>query len=319
MRTFPPLLLVALLLPAIAHAAPTPTQWARYLLPLPKELKFEGSATVPLTSVAIQTPATGDLVGPAADLLKQVLAVEPVGAPRFTVTLALCDASGRVGGARAPEAARLPKLENSDQAYAIIPQKNALMLAALTDRGLYYAALTLSELLQPTRTADSVTIPLVRIVDWPDLSERGLWGGNATGDIPWMSSVKMNVVEAHFSARVNPDGHVTVTSSPDLIQQGYLHALKVVPVVTHLDQLSGTGLYDIYPDAMGQGPGAHLQGYTDVIAPCSSNPHLQRFLAEWMTEYARWAHVNDVCLWLSENALACGCPECAKKGAATCA
>lgn len=310
MRTLSVLLLSA----ALAHAAPSPAQWARYLLPLPKELKFEGSVTVPLTAVAIRTQGTADLMAPAADLLKQVLACEPAGKPRFTITLALCDASGRVGGSTVREAARLPKLKNSDQAYAIIPQRNALLLTALTDRGLYYAALTLSQLLQPTRTADAVTIPLVRIVDWPDLAERGLWGGNSTSDSAWMSSVKMNLVESHFGVSLTADGHVRAQGNPELFEQAYRRAFKIVPIVTHLDQLGPIGLYEKFPDARGKGPKAPLQGHDYVVAPCASSPDLQRFLVEWMTEYARWPHVNEVCLWLSESALACGCADCQKLG-----
>ena len=61
----------------------------------------------------------------------------------------------------------------------------------ITDRGAYYAVMTLYQLLEPFMTETSVAIPLAKVRDWPDIEERGLW--NYPPDwMPWLTSMKLN-------------------------------------------------------------------------------------------------------------------------------
>ena len=76
------LLLIALsllLMCVVSHAAPlSPEQskpWLRHLLPLPKQIAFEGTAQVAPQQVQVvtQCPATADVAAAAADLLRKTL------------------------------------------------------------------------------------------------------------------------------------------------------------------------------------------------------------------------------------------------------
>ena len=84
---------------------------------------------------------------------------------------------------------------------------NRLVLAALDERGVFYAALTLRQLLESRFAGETVTLPLAVVTDWPDLAERGEWGTLTRNsahtrpeDIELLSACKMNLQEFHCPA-----------------------------------------------------------------------------------------------------------------------
>lgn len=287
--------------------------WLRHLIPLPKQIEFKGTVQIPPQALNIGTaPNVGDLGQAGAVLLRKSLGLPPdEGAarakPQFTIVFTLCSPKDRPVVA---ETARLARLPNSEQAYAIVPGKNTLSVLALDERGLYYGALTLSQLLPVKQTPQRLTIPMVSVLDWPDLNERGLWGGNAVNDIEWMSSYKMNLVEAHANLSLSPEGKGVTKFSPEKVEEGRLHAFKVVPVLTHLDQIAPLGVYERFPELQGKEPGAKLQGHAYVTAPCASQPGFVKLLSEWMTDAVSIPNVSDICIWLSENDVQCACDKC---------
>ncbi len=297
-------------LAAPAGAAGDTRTWLRHVIPLPKEVGFEGVVRLPPSDVVVELVGRpGDVEAQAADLVRRELG-EPGPNPRWKIVLGRCSRGGRLEGARVPGAERLANLKNADQAYAIAPVDQRLILTGLTERGVYYAALTLSQLLAARRTADSVTVPLLRVVDWPDLAERGEWGGNAPADAAWMSAHKLNLVEVHASVSVDKDGVGHAVLKQELIEQGRLCALKMVPIIHHLDQLHGTGLLRPFPELKGVGAKAYATDSLQTL--CFSKPAATKLLTDWMTELAQQPHVTDLCVWLSEDPGQCGCEECLK-------
>lgn len=320
MRSACTIALLLVIMPALAAPVAPADQkaWLRHVIPLPKEIAFEGVAQVAPGEAGVtgsfDMDAQDALVKEALALLSAVLKPDVTRTPRFLFELALCDRAGRANGNPVPGAEKLAKLPNADQAYVIVPGQDKLTLAALDPKGLYYAALTLSQLLPVKMTEGRLTVPLVRVLDWPDLNERGLWGGNAVNDIEWMSSYKMNLVEAHSNLKLDETGKGSAEFSPGKIEEGRLHAFKVVPIITHLDQIAPLGVYTKLPELLGKEPGAKLQGHENEVAPCASQPGFVKLLSEWMTDLISVPHVTDICIWLSENDLQCACEPCKAVG-----
>jgi hypothetical protein len=293
--------------------------WLRHVIPLPKEIEFINFISRNPAEVIVTTTSDAtDLERQAVSLLNKALGKtteQPTVKPKFEIILGICSKDGRLGKRKIRGADILAEKPNSDQAYVIVPiLSKKLMLTGLTERGVYYAAVTLAQLLEVKRNSSSVTIPLVRVLDWPDLSERGEWGGNAPDDCEWMSSYKMNLAEVHANLKINDDGTGSASFKPELIEQGRLHAFTFVPIIMHLDQLGPEGLFSKCPETRGIGPTAKLKGHAYVEVPCSFNPKYQTILNQWMTDIARVKGVDIICVWLSENDLQCGCEQCKQIG-----
>ncbi|MGQ9732560.1 MAG: glycoside hydrolase family 20 zincin-like fold domain-containing protein [Candidatus Zipacnadales bacterium] len=318
-------LLSLALLASGACAAPKPTseievkKWLRNLLPLPKQIKIERQITVPLDCIRLSLSGFGgELEEAAADELTELLGddIRERTHPEneFSITF------GLLGGpaAMTPPYAGVELLDgapNRDQGYVIYPAANSgLSVCAYDARGLYYGCKTLQQLLRPGLTEGQLTIPLAEVVDWPDLAERGEWGGSANDDIEWMAERKMNLVESHVRMSLDEDGHGVAKLDETLLERGRKHALKVVPIITHLDQLGHTGIYERYPELKGVGESAKGTWSADQVAPCFSQPKMSEILAEWFASLASQEGVSDICVWLSEAPLQCGCAACKQEG-----
>jgi hypothetical protein len=308
-----------------ACAAPEPASqtevrsWLRHLLPLPKEISIERKVTVPLDVVRLEaSPAQGELaeaaIGELTELLGDGIARNSRPDDVFTIRLE-CAQPMEARVLPVPGLDQLAKLPNSEQAYLIAPlPANGIAVAALDPRGLYYGCKTLQQLLRPGIADGKVTIPLAEVRDWPDLAERGEWGGSASKDIEWMAERKMNLVESHVEMSIDEAGHGVAKIDEALLERGRKHALKVVPIITHLDQLAGSGIYERYPELKGVGESAKGKWSADQIAPCFSQPKMAEILADWFASLASQEGVSDVCVWLSEAPLQCGCEQCQKEG-----
>jgi len=218
----------------------------------------------------------------------------------FTISLQL-------GG---PRAARLRALPNSDQAYCIFPQPGyaGLSIVALTPRGLYYGARTLAQLISYSADDGSVQMPIIRVTDWPDLSERGLWGSDSFLHLPWLGRHKMNVVEQIAAIWVDGEGRGQgrmKTGREAMLTLGPAHGILPVPAVLHLNQLSSKGLFEAYPELVPRGG--------DKGAVCLSQPAFSKVLADWIVALGSMPWVKDVDVWLTENLHGrggCRCEQC---------
>ncbi|MCK5801807.1 MAG: hypothetical protein KAI66_03195 [Lentisphaeria bacterium] len=303
-----------------AKSAGKVSEWLRWTIPLPKEVKLEHQVTLPAADVSIVLRGgASELERHAArtlrDLFQEKAGVRGETGKGFEILLGVCDAQGRIGEARVPDAARLRELPNGNQAYLIrAVGTNKLILAATDARGLFYAALTLRQLLEPKFSGASVTLPLAEITDWPDMAERGEWGCSSSRDIEWLAERKMNLVEFHTKHEVDEKGVSVVSINRSLLRRGQLNAVNMVPIISHLNSMGRRGVYKVYPEVRGKGKRALYKAHSSELwAPCASNPKLHEIMAGWMKGYAEYG-VRDISCWLGELKQRCECEECAKVG-----
>ncbi|OGG56095.1 MAG: hypothetical protein A3F84_01400 [Candidatus Handelsmanbacteria bacterium RIFCSPLOWO2_12_FULL_64_10] len=312
------------------QAKVTPRQekaWLRRLIPLPHEISIPQKITSRPEDVSVRLRrGAGEIERHAASELKQLFlkkaGVRPSG-KGFEVVIGVVDGRGRLNGIPVGGAERLRDLPNRGQAYLIQPDGTGrLLLTGLEERGVYYAVRTLCQLLEPFLSEMEVSIPLARVVDWPDLEERGLWNfPDPETWVPWMSSLKLNYgkMAATRLRRVERGKRNRAAIDARLMREGRLRGFNYLPYILHLNFLHDTGLLRAYPELAGKGEGAlagryfaHKQGNRHR-APCASNPLLAEILAEWMEDIASQG-ATEVSCWLSERPAQCGCRACTAVG-----
>lgn len=153
-------------LAGLAGAAPRPAteaerqNWLNYLLPLPHEVAIDQAATfnpadVGLVINAEAGPVQAQIRDELTALFQESAGQAPTGSA-FRIYLGVLDGQGRVGGQAVADAGRLKTCPNSKQAYLIRPIGDAgLIVAALDEKGLYYGAQTLRQLLSAGRGKNS--------------------------------------------------------------------------------------------------------------------------------------------------------------------
>lgn len=276
--------------------------WVQHLIPLPHRIEILAKRTLRPEQVKIQAPPWRELLlWQAVRELHEALQQEGEGASRGDFTLTL-----QIGG---PEAKPLQTLKNADQAYTIFPEAegSGLRLVALTPRGLLYAVKTLCQLLRARATKGRVEMPLLRITDWPDMAERGLWGSDAFHHLDWLGDIKMNVVEQIAAVWVDAEGkgHAGWRPGWEPMMEAFRYGIQPIPAVLHLNQLGGKGVFEAYPELRAQGG--------DEGAICFSQPAIVHVLADWLVDLGNLPHVSEVNVWLSENLHGkggCRCERC---------
>jgi hypothetical protein len=295
---------------AVAQPVKISREWTKRVIPLPKKMDISRAGEVACnpTEIFLTTPRLDDpLLETAVKILRRIA----VGGRGFQIRLTLADGS-------CPDKVRraIRELPNSDQAYAIEPiiergKMTGLLLAANNPLGLLYAARTLDQLVAPPREPSlKLEIPEVTIVDWPDLDERGEWGGNAAQDLAWLAERKLNVVEVHPKLGFNADGSPSADLDRGLLTEASRVGVKIVPIILHLEQLAATGLFKYHPEvAATPDPSKPLPtDYTPGV--CFSNPKTVDLLAGWMRLLLDLPGVSEIDVWLSEMEGKCFCPKC---------
>ena len=319
------------------------SRWLCHVCPRPHQVKIAGKVQVPACNVVVSETALSGPGRKAAANLVAFLAGKSTGTPErvssgdsgksFTVKLVL---GGEKSGWRQPSwAKKLAGLPNADQSYTIFPAgSDTLVIAALSEQGLAYGITTLRQLIAPTvkETLGGmvVTFPLMRVTDWPDIAERGMWGHSYDlNDVPWFAEHKFNLLEMYNRDRIivamglTPEGKGFVKCDQRFIDTAYAQGVKCVPVIFHLDQFhkGQKGLnsemlrmYEKYPELMGKGRKYAKPAEMDIPV-CASNPKFVELLTEWFMGMLGYGHVNDVTVWLSEwvrSTHRCKCAECLK-------
>ena len=130
-------------------------QWVRWVIPLPKEIRITNKVELPASEVRITLrEGAGEVektaAGELASLLKDKADADVAGG-RFEILIGVCDAQGKIEDTTVPDAARLKGLPNCEQAYLVRRIGDSrIVLTALDERGVYYAAQTLGQLLEGT-------------------------------------------------------------------------------------------------------------------------------------------------------------------------
>ncbi|MCS7239086.1 MAG: hypothetical protein NZ899_12580 [Thermoguttaceae bacterium] len=306
----------------------------RHVVPLPKKIEVIGLATLPGDELVLFMPARSSaILGQLeADWQKTF-----VGAYGVNIKITRTDALFRhivlTNKARKlsdikidpADPARLKERPNVQEAYLIVPlidsgkpaKWQATVLSAVDDRGLLYACRTLLQLVQGAgklaKGPPGVRIPICAVEDWPDLPERGLWGAYALASLPWLSERKMNLVETHATRLfVNVDGRGEAAIDPQLIEEARPLGIRIVPIITHLDQLRRTRLFERYPHVLGKGDPKSWPDWVDGPV-CWSQADARRVLTDWVCSLAANPSVDAVTIWLSEAPVQCRCEECLRE------
>ncbi len=296
-------LAVLILLTSSAVAAPLDAgRWIMHLTPLPKSLTIKAAVTVPKGKVAVEAAVASDRVTKQAVEELAALVGETKGTPVFTIKL-------QIGG---PESDALKKLKNSDQAYRIIPapDNSRLTLVALAPSGLYYAGITLQQLVGARSSDTELTIPMAEITDWPDMEKRGLWGNDNWRHLRWLADRKMNMMEQICWCTVDDDGKPFARVSADrepLWTEGPKYGISFAPVVLHLEQVGPGKVFEKHPEFKGVGENT-LEG-----AMCYSQPGVTDMIAEWIAQLASVPTVTEIDCWMAENMQGkegCQCDKC---------
>ncbi len=303
------------------------TLWLRHLLPLPHEIKIQRKIIIQPTDVSIIVRKNAsDIELNAAkkiqDLFKNKIGFIPKG-KKFSIVIGIADQEEKLNSYKIKNLVQIHSLPNNDQAYIIEPYDDrTLILTALNEKGIYYAAVTLCQLLEPFMTQDKIEIPFASIIDWPDLEERGLWNFTDPEEfIPWMSSLKLNygkMVRTKIqTVKRNKEHHVIIDK--DLMMNARLTAFNYLPFIMHFNFLHSYGLFKAYPELAGVGESALAGRYSahgignQHRAPCPSQPLFTEILTEWMMDIASQG-ADEVSCWLSERPVQCGCDKCTAVG-----
>jgi len=337
-------LLVLAMTMTVATGAVVPLQpgeaydWLLHVIPLPKEVAIDSKVVVVADEVAIvlgrKNPSQlerGAAQEVAALFQDRAQVKPPIGylvrPNSWNIILGVADDQGRLAGVEVPQFERISDVPNADQAYVIAPvADNALALAANHPRGVYYAAKTLQHLLRPTFSGTdvdaTVEMPLARIVDWPDLAERGQWGKSPERDIEWMAERKMNLCESYtgliYNFKVTSEGKGVVNIGAgltSLIDRGAKCAVRVVPVIPHLDGLYRTNILEVFPQAQGVS-GGELKEWPDLKVACFSKKETIQVLGDFIVSLARQLppQCRDINVWMTESYVHCYCEQCMKEG-----
>lgn len=282
-------------------------RWIQHLTPLPHEVSISAQVTLPTEQIAVSSPGISmPLALQGASELREALGSGTIARqPAFTLTLQL-------GG---PEAESLRNLKNANQAYRILPEEDntGLRLVALAPPGVYYACKTLQQLVRAGATDSEVVIPILRVTDWPDMADRGVWGTDTPFHIRWLSDRKFNYMEQVASHSIDDKKHSVVTMNESrrrMIDEGPSHGIQPVPAIVHLERLGSKGVFEAYPALKGRGEGVH-EG-----AACYSHPGIVDVLADWIVGCARLPGVTQVDVWMTENLAGkpgCQCDKCRGK------
>ncbi|MBM3264488.1 MAG: hypothetical protein FJY97_13820 [candidate division Zixibacteria bacterium] len=301
-------------------------RWLRYLIPLPHEISWEGMTVRPPDEVGIRLREGAGAIERQAVLELERLFVEKTGVSPtgqgFTLLIGVVDEKGRLDGIPV-DAGRLRALPHPEQAYLIRSEgPDRLLLAGLDERGVYYAVRTLCQLLEPALFPAQVTIPRVRVIDWPDMDERGLWNFPEPAKwIPWMASLKLNYGKMSSTCLhpVERGRRNRAEIDTTLYEEARRKAFRYAPYIIHLNFLHDIGLFQAYPELAGKGDGAlsgryvaHKQGNQHRV-PCASQPLLVTILSEWLEDIAGQG-VDEASCWLSERPAECGCSRCPATG-----
>lgn len=278
--------------------------WAQYLVPLPRSLSISENVQLSPSSVAILPSSHSDIVvNQAIGELRESIGLAKTtpnpANPAFTISLQL-------GGA---ESTPIQTLKNSDQAYLIFPEagNNGLRIVALGVRGLYYGAKTVQQLIAARRGPGVVQMPILTVTDWPELTDRGVWGNDSFARTRWMADRKLNYQE-QISARGldgNCVGYASAKSGYErMYTEGPYYGVEPCHAVLHLEQVAPSNLFTCFPNLKGV-------GNIDPLVWCYSQPEGPQVLGQWIADLKQLPHSRDVDVWMSENLHGKGGCKCA--------
>ena len=271
--------LICLLFIPVAFAAGSELpedHWCSQLLPRPQRID-RADGEFPLDTVArgirIAAP-TAEAGGRLRERLAEVLAgIWPDNPPPLALET---DASfglkaGDVADASPGELAA----EHRQEGYALTLVPTGLSAEAPTESGLFYAMMTLEQLLRTAVVRGETSIPCMHIVDWPALAMRGPHEDYGRNQLPTMDDHKRSIrIAAQYKANtyfwfIEPDHFVyefdpeisteydrfTFDEIRELVAYAKNYYIEVIPVVELLAHMEMTLRHERYRHLSEDGKG----------------------------------------------------------------
>lgn len=292
---------------------PVRREWALRVIPLPHEIQIIGEVEVPRDEIAL---AWEDLGSPLDEATRSALG-ELARRGTKGSWVVRPQLLGTVQGVELSRlTSRLTALPNADQAYALVSRPlgtgGEISLVATSPLGLLYAARTLAALCREhgAERSPTMVLPVGTLVDWPDIGERGQWGGNTEEELPSMAALKLNAWAVHAWPGVDESGAPRIKLQAATVAGAAALGIQAVPIFIHLEQLSTQGMKgweDCYnvPDAERASRSDYVPGM------CLSHPRTRELVARLLGLVAGLPGVRGVDFCLSEEWTACLCPRCA--------
>lgn len=290
-------------------------QWTQRVIPLPKEIEVSGSFTANREGIAYRLPEGLDpvLAPTISALLEDFANEEKEGSNHELLILLRFARDGETGG----KTQRLATLPNADQAYAIETKGDGsariMTLGANTSIGLLYATRTLHQLLAAPPRAEvpadgQLEIPLMDILDWPDIAQRGEWSPRGYPSLEWYSQWKLNMYRVRLVTWGNSAGRVVqsvwrnIERPEDFFQWGWSMGHTLIPYKDHLAHSSAREWRNVSPpdlteEELEERARPHLVGFD------WSHPAINKLLKAQMRMMAEAVEgrSNEIEVWLSEH------------------
>lgn len=297
----------------------------RFLHPLPQELRFRGVAhSFPLSECSIvSAPATAlekKMIDDFKDrLTKRFGTPFSEGSGRLVIKAGLIKTMPDIQKAVKRgliDTKYLAERPNPEQAYVIAMDEEregeiTVYILANDIPGLYYGLLTLDQLITPLSDKDTLVIPLVSIVDWPDIRLRGTWtllrhvGSDDRAlkayddSLRKFSRYKLNLAEAWHINVPEPIDDSPISAAwvfpKEVIDIGKRYAVQVVPGTGHLPKkFKSKYLRKQFPGATC----IQQKKEQKTLALCQSHPDTLAFYTQFLTSIARQYDLADI--WMTE-------------------
>jgi len=226
----------------------------------------------------------------------------------------LIDKAVKSGEIRIEELRKCPNREQAYLIQSVTPAKKddaqKIYLVGGGNGGCYYAANTLQQLLQSQAGAGK--IPLVAILDWPDLAKRGLWGcGLHTTGIEPLAKVKMNL--AYMPAvglNVSDSKQISACMNPrfvETVQIGKRLNIEVVPMLFHTDIIF-RAFQKHFPEILAAGEWIKPGQNGGFWPMCFANPKTQQVMDEILISITQLPS-DTIQVAMAEEAV-CKCEKC---------
>lgn len=316
----------------VSVTADEEVEWINHVMPLPHEISIKNKIIMHSSDIGIKLYGSNSIETNAISIFKDFYR-KKTGTDGdgtvFEIIVGTVDNEAIKEFAEQEIIEKLKKLPNHDQAYFIQPcGKNKLLVTAIDPKGIFYGIQTLCQLLAHKTDPNTVAVPMVKIIDWPDLDQRGVWntGYETPGYISWLSSMKLNFSHIQTGLILKKGEKARSSKLPmALIKEAHNNAFMLMPHIPHFDYFCNYGSDSVYPELAGKGQGAlnpYIAIYSDLDkfkgknyrAPCMATPLLKRIITEWIEDIAEQG-IREFGLWLTEfTPCQCECAECLKEG-----
>ncbi len=284
-------------------------KWTDRVIPLPHEVKVTGSVTVPVNKIK----CSGKIKTPQQVVISKLL--KPLTGRKKSAAVDIKLGLASDSELNVPKAIkeRLGKLPNSDQAYAIVSSKQGgklnVILTANTGYGLLYAVRTFSQMVklpEKINPETKVEVPIVNVIDWPDIAERGQWGNQSKFFIPEFSELKLNLIAYPIRTTIDKNGNPQVADQKEDIKMAAEYGIKYVSLITHISTFGSFALAKVpYRKKLKHLLPALAKRKNGKPAPYPDfeSKKMQELFAAWLTKLADATapYHNIINIWLSEG------------------